>query len=292
MPVYLISLKVNKSKIFALAISLSMLIFTGMQFAVLDGFHQSVFSPLFYALAIYGLVFRNNWIYWSSLFGLLIIKEEMALLPVSIGIIAFIKGDKSRGLATNAISLAVFFFAVYFFLPAVQGEYVHADYGMLGKTPLDVAGNIFTKPALFLNLLLFPAAKIRTVFESFFSFGFLPILSPIYLISAAQQFVIRFVDTVTVHRWTNLNHYAFPLASIMAIAAIFSARTLGRILKLKEKLYLFLPLYMIFFALAQDYLLHGPVNSLLKADFYVKKQWMRDNDEVLKFIPKGASVAA
>src|SRR3989344_2013206 len=102
LPVYLISLKVNKSKIFALAVSFSMLIFTGMQFAVLDGFHQSVFSPLFYALAIYGLVFRNNWIYWSSLFGLLIIKEEMALLPVSIGIIAFIKGDKSRGLATIA----------------------------------------------------------------------------------------------------------------------------------------------------------------------------------------------
>ena len=292
LPVYLISLKVNKSKIFALAVSFSMLIFTGMQFAVLDGFHQSVFSPLFYAFAIYGLVFGSNWIYWSSIFGLLITKEEMALLAVSIGIIAFFKGDKRKGLATIAISLATFFFAVNFFLPAVQGEYVHSDYGVLGKTPLDVAESIFTKPALFLNLLLFPVAKAKTVFESFFSFGFLPILSPMYLISAVQQFVVRFIDTVTVHRWTNLNHYAFPLTSIMAIAAIFSARTLERIFKSREKLYFFLTLYLIFFALAQDYLLHGPVNSLFKADFYVKRQWMRDNDEVLKYIPKGVSVAA
>lgn len=292
LPVYLISLKVNKSKVFALAVSFSMLMFTGMQFAILDGFHQSVFSPLFYALAIYGLVFGSNWIYWSSIFGLLITKEEMALLAVSIGIIAFFRGSKAKGLITLAISLATFFFAIYFFLPAVQSEYVHSDYGVLGKTPLDVLESIFTKPALFLNLLLFPAAKTKTVFESFFSFGFLPILSPIYLISAAQQFVVRFVDTVTVHRWTNLNHYAFPLASIMAIAAIFSAGTLERILKLRRKLYLFLALYLIFFALAQDYLFHGPVNSLLKADFYVKKQWMRDNDEVLKYISKGASVAA
>ena len=291
LPVYLISLKVNKSKIFALAVSFSMLIFTGFQFAVFDGFHQSVFNPLFYAFAIYGLVFGSNWIYWSSLFGLLITKEEMALLAVSIGIIAFFKGDKGRGLVTIAISLATFFFAIYFFLPVVQGEYVHSDYGVLGKTPFDVVESIFTKPALFLNLLVFPAAKIRTVFESFFSFGFLPILSPIYLISAVQQFVVRFVDTVTVHRWINLNHYAFPLASIMAIAAIFSARTLERIFKSREKLYLFLTLYLICFALAQDYLFHGLVNSLLKADFYVKKQWMRDNDEVLEFIPKGASVA-
>src|SRR3989344_8913792 len=181
-PVYLVSLKVNKNKIFALAVSFSMLIFTCMQFAVLDGFHQSVFSPLFYALAIYGLIFKNNWIYWSSIFGLLITKEEMALLVASIGLIALISKDRLKGSITIVISLATFFFAVYFFLPAVQGEYVHADYGVLGKTPLDVVESIFTKPALFLNLFLFPAAKARTVLESFFSFGFLPILSPIYLI--------------------------------------------------------------------------------------------------------------
>src|SRR3989344_576789 len=242
-----------KSKIFALAVSFSMLIFTGFQFAVLDGFHQSVFSPLFYALAILGLVLRNSWIYWGSIFA----------------------------------SLAVFFFAVYFFLPAVQGEYVHSDYGVLGKTPLDVAESMLTKPALFLNLLLFPAAKARTVLESFFSFGFLPILSPIYLISAVQQFAVRFVDTVTVHRWVNLNHYVFPLASIMAVAAIFSTATLQKIFKRAKNFCIFLALYLVIFGLIQDYLFHGPVNSLLKADFYVKKQWMRDNYEVLKYIPKG-----
>lgn len=292
LPVYLISTKVTKSKIFSLAVSFSMLMFTGMQFAVLDGFHQSVFSPLFYALAIYGLINKNNWIYWSSIFGLLITKEEMALLAVSIGIITFFKGNKGKGLATIAISLAAFFFAVYFFLPVVQGEYVHSDYGVLGQSPFEVLRTIVAEPILFFNLLLFPTIKIKTVAETFFSFGFLPILSPIYLISAFQQYVVRFVDTVTIHRWINLNHYAFPLASVMAIAAIFSAGTLGRVLKVSKKLYLFLALYLVFFALAQDYLFHGPINSLLKADFYVKKQWMRDNDEVLKFIPKGASVAA
>ena len=292
LPVYLISLKVNKSKVFAMALSFSMLMFTGFQFATLDGFHQSVFSPLFYALAIYGLITSNNWIYWSSIFGLLITKEEMALLAASIGLIVLILGHITKGAVTILVSLATFFFAVYIFLPAVQGEYVHSDYGVLGKTPVDVVGSIVSKPNLFLNLLFSPSVKVRTVFESFFSFGFLPVLSPVYLITAAQQFVVRFVDTVTVHRWINLNHYAFPLASIMTIAAIFSARTLEKIFKSREKLYLFLTLYLIFFALMQDFIFHGPINSLLKAAFYVKKQWMRDNDEILKFIPKGASVAA
>src|SRR3972149_3362980 len=120
LPVYLISLKVNKSKIFALSVSFSVLIFTGLQFAVLDGFHQSVFSPLFYALAILGLVLRNSWIYWGSIFGLLITKEEMALLAVSVGLIALILKDRIKGTIKIFASLAVFFFAVYFFLPAVQ----------------------------------------------------------------------------------------------------------------------------------------------------------------------------
>ena len=292
LPVYLIALNVTKNKIFALAVSFSMLIFTGLQFAVLDGFHQSVFSPLFYVLAIYGLVFKNNWIYWSSIFGLLITKEEMALLAASIGLIALISKDRLKGFITIVASFAVFLFAVYVFLPAVQGEYVHADYGVLGKSPLLVAESIFTKPALFFNLLLFPAAKTRTVLDSFFSFGFLPLLSPIFLIPAAQQFVVRFLDTVTVHRWLNLNHYAFPLASIMAVATIYSANFLAKNFQTGKKIYIILAFYLVVFALAQDYLFHGPVNSLLKADFYVKKQWMGDNDKILKFIPKNASVAA
>src|SRR3990170_8357449 len=97
LPVYLISLKVNKNKIFALSVSFSMLIFTGLQFAVLDGFHQSVFSPLFYALAIYGLISSNNWVYWGSIFGLLITKEEMGLLPVSVGLKALILKARMKG---------------------------------------------------------------------------------------------------------------------------------------------------------------------------------------------------
>src|SRR3990167_4330195 len=115
-PVYLVSLKVNKNKIFALAVSFSMLTFTGLQFAVLDGFHQSVFSPLFYALAIYGLISSNNWVYWSSIFGLLITKEEMALLAASIGLIALVLGHWKKGAVTILVSLAIFFFAVYVFL--------------------------------------------------------------------------------------------------------------------------------------------------------------------------------
>ena len=42
----------------------------------------------------------------------------------------------------------------------------------------------------------------------------------------------------------------------------------------------------------QDYYLHAPINSILKKDFYVKKEWMKNNDMAISRIPQGASVAA
>src|SRR3989344_4969999 len=70
-PLYLLSYHFFKHKLLSLSISFSMLIFTGMQFAILDGFHQSVFSPLFFILAFYGFVKTNNKLYWLSIIGLL-----------------------------------------------------------------------------------------------------------------------------------------------------------------------------------------------------------------------------
>ncbi len=51
-------------------------------------------------------------------------------------------------------------------------------------------------------------------------------------------------------------------------------------------------MYILTFALLQDYFYHGPINNLLKKDFYLKKQWMQDNDQILSYLPKNASVAA
>lgn len=287
-PIYLLSLKFLKDKFLSLVICVSYLLFVPLQFAILDGFHQSVFSTSFYSLALYAIFLRKNKLYWVSIIGLLITKEEMALLAAAIGAVVFIMGEKLKGLTTIVVSLATFFVAINIILPSIQGYYPHYGYGELGKTPIEVIINSIKHPDLFIRNLFYPSVKIKTVLQTFLSFGFLSVFSPTLLIPAIQQFVVRFLDTVTTHRWLNLNHYSFPISPIMAIATIFSIKKLMQKFTVRINL---IAIYLLIFTLLQDYTYHGPINSLLKKDFYVKQQWMKNNDEILNFVPKNASVA-
>jgi len=289
-PLYLISFHFFKHKLLSLAISLSMIIYTGMQFAILDGFHQSVFSPLFFTLAFYGLVKKSNKLYWLSIIGLLITKEEMALLATAIGISIFLLGYKLKGSATVAISIISFFLIVNWVIPSIQGEYMHYGYGELGYTPEEILKTSLFKPYLIFNNLVSPQVKIKTVLNTFISFGFLPILSPVVLISALQQFTVRFLDTVTVHRWTNLNHYAFPIAAIMPMATVYSVRLILRKVKKVNSVKSIIAIHIVFIAIAQTIIFHGPINSVLKKDFFIKKQWMKNNDDIIRYVPENASV--
>lgn len=292
LPLYLLSQELNKNKLVALSISFSFLIFTSFQFAILDGFHQSVFVPLFYILAFYAQAKRLNNIYWVSIAGLLLVKEEMALLVIAIAVVTFLLGERKKGIVTALLGISVFIFAVYYFLPKVQGTYVHASYGELGETPLEVLVNIVSNPNTFFKLLVIPDEKVRTVFQAFFSFGFLAILSPTTLIPALQQFVVRFIDTVTVHRWTALNHYSFPIAAIFSVSTVFAIKFIAQKFTKLKSLSILLSAYLLFFAFSQDLIFHGPINSIAKKDFYIKKDWMKDNDKILNYLPQDASVAA
>lgn len=282
-------MKLLKNMFLALTICLSYLMFVPLQFAILDGFHQSVFSVLFYSLAMYCVFLKKHKLYWVSILGLLITKEEMALLAAAIGIIVFFNKEKLKGLATIIICITAFFLMVKIILPAIQGYYPHSGYGELGNSPEEVFANILKNPGIFIKNLISPIVKIKTVTQTLLSFGFLPLASPALLIPAFQQFIVRFIDTVTVHRWTNLNHYSFPIAPIMSIATIFAIKKLTQ--KYNLKIYQ-IALYLLFFIILQDFVYHGPINSLLKKDFFSKKEWMKNNDQILTYLPKGASAAA
>ena len=287
-PIYLLCTKLLKNKFLAFSICLSFLLFVPFQFAILDGFHQSVFSVLFYSCALYALFLKKSRLYWISILGLIITKEEMALLAASVGIVAFFSKEKTKGTVTFLTCIVAFFVIIKLIIPLVQGSYVHYGYGILGNTPSEILINSLKHPDLFVKNLVSPPVKLQSVLQAVLSFGFLPLFSPTLLVPAIQQFVVRFLDSVSVHRWLNLNQYSFPMAPIMAIATIFTVQKIIKKFNLKVAL---IAVFIMFSAILQDYIYHGPINSLFKRDFYVKKQWMRDNDEVIKYIPQHASVA-
>lgn len=289
-PIYLLAIKVIKNHLISLSISFSFILFTGFQHSVLDGFHQSVFVVFFLGWIFYFLEKKQILWYWLSAIGLLLVKEEYALLLSAIGIaIYFFYKEKRVGCVTILIGIISFVAFIYLVIPYFQqGPYTHFGYGEVGKTPIDVVVTLATKPWIFIKLLFQPGVKIKTVFSSFLSFGFLPLLSPIILIPLAQQFIVRFIDTVSVHRWLNLNHYAFPLSPLLAVSTIYSIKKIKH--KLKNNY--FISFYILFFMVIQNTLFHGPINSVFKTQFYQTEVWERDTQLLLKQIPPGIIIAS
>lgn len=282
LPVYLLAKKILRHELLSLTVSVSFLLFTPFQHAVLDGFHQSVFTPLFIGWMYYFLEAKRSKGFWLATLGLILTKEEFALIVTSIGLVCILFYGRIRtGLIAIVIGLISFFLIIYLIIPYFQkGPYTHFGYGILGNTPDEVILNILLKPHLFVNLL-FSSEKIRTVISSFFAFGFLPLLSPIHLLPVIQQYGVRFVDTVTIHRAANLNHYSFPLAPLLSVATIYSLKTISANLLSKKVL----AVYILVCTLAQNIFLHGPLNSLLKKQFFETEAWERDAAALVKQVP-------
>ncbi len=289
-PIYLLAKGVLKNNIIAICISISYLMFTGFQFAVFDGFHQSVFAPLFIGWLYYFLETRNNKFYWFSVAGLIATKEEFCLLIAFIGIVIILYYKRVKlGVATILIGLISFFLIIQVIIPYFQkGPYTHFGYGELGNTPIDVLRSTFADPLKTIKLFVFPTVKLQTLWSTYLAFGFLPFFSGWHLLAILEQFAVRFVDTVTIHRWTNLNHYAFPLSPLMSVALIYSIRDFW----VRKISYVKIALYVLFWAGLQNIIYHGPINSLLKSSFYETQMWEYDARQLITQMPINSIISS
>ncbi len=289
LPIYLLAYKLLKHKLLSLTVSFSFLLFTPYQHAVLDGFHQSVFAPFFIGWMYYFWEVKKSKWFWLMVLGLLLTKEEYALTISAIGLVIMLYYKQIRiGLTITTLGIISLFVIIYSAIPFYQkGPYTHFGYGILGNTPDEVILKMVSNPSQVIQLII-TSEKINTVFSSFFSFGFLPLLAPIHLIPVLQQYGVRFIDTVTVHRALDLNHYSFPLAPLFSLATIYGLKKISDLSVSKN----ILALYLLTFTFFQGVVFHGPLNSLFKRQFYTTDEWERDTRELISQVPPQVVLAS
>lgn len=300
LPLYLLAKDVTKNKLFSFSIVFAYLFFMGTQFAILNEFHQVTFAPLFICIAYYALKIKRSTLYWFSILMLLLIKEDLSLLVAAIGIgLIFSKKQKSLGIATAFIGISLFFFLTYYFMPLIsfKGVYAHFHLGSIGETPKDVIINILKNPKLLITTLTTPLIKIKTLFQSLISFGFIPIFTPlIYLFPLIEDFLVRFIYSGPQYtKWGLVNHHAAVGSMLLSITSIYGANKLLSILSRKKNIkgvYNHLGVLLIIFSVAANIVFHGPINSLLKRQFYEEEEWIKHNREVIAKVPNDAFVSA
>lgn len=300
LPLYLLARGLTKHVLLSFSIVFAYLFFIGTQFAILNEFHQITVAPLFIALSYLFLERKRIKPFIFSIFFLLIIKEDLALLVGAIGAgLLFRKEYRKLGLIVAITGFSFFFFLVYVFMPfiSVKGVYDHFHFGAAGKTPADIIIKVITDPLFFLKSMVWPLVKVKTIIQSFTTFAFFPVLSPLsIIIPLFFDFSTRFIYAgPQFTKWALVNHHAAPGAMLLAIATIYGVVRLRNYIKnknLKLKFFSMSVILIIFTAVVNNLIFHGPINSLFKRQFYEEEQWMRDVREVIAQVPNNASVAA
>jgi uncharacterized membrane protein len=210
-------------------------LFWGISAAVGYQFHELAFSPLLIALCIL-FADRRQWTaYFVSLVVLLLVKENMAVLAVFIGLWLISGRELRRGAITIGIGIAWYFLAINLLLPAFAGhDYTHWTYTALGPDAPGAVKGVITHPDLPFRLLFDDHTKRETLLLLVVPFCGLIFGSRLIILCiplVAQQLFSSYAA-----QWGTDFHYWLPIAPVLAMGAADGFHNLLRLLRREQHL--------------------------------------------------------
>ena len=273
--IFLISRKYNLHIWIQFALLFSYLMFYGVQNALWFDLHSVTFGTAFLAWFLYFLLNKKNLLSLVFFFLAITSKENIAAMTFLISVVYFISTRRKTGLYFAFLSsiYLLFIFGVYFpFI--VEGGYRF-------KNPDGLFSQV--NPLLMINT----PEKRDVYLYTFLSYGFLPILSPLYLVPVVGNLVSYFVLGQSVSTAQGLFlHYRIELAPLMSWATIV---TIAKFRWLNKK---YTALYLIFCALFVQYLLHLPLSYLTKSWFWTQPSGVKHIEMIKENIPSNASIVS
>ena len=298
-PLFLLVWEKTGSRLLGMAVVISFLFFIGTQWSILNEFHEATLTPLFLSLFFFSAgIKKRKLIFLFSIIGLLVTKEEFALLTAALAFtLYFYYGLKKQAVILFLFSLFFFFFLTQFFMPAIseKGVYQHAHLSPEAPSPWELTLKILTDPVYILKSFLSPPVKIQTLLISFSSFAYLPLFAPFsVLVPVIEQFLMRFLYTgpqFTV--FTNVNHHAAPIAVLLPVSVVFAVvRLMSRFPRKKRFILLSSSLLILVASVFQDIIQKAPFHSIVKPALYQESEWQKNAGNALKQVPLNSSVAA
>lgn len=278
---YLIGKKVIKDKLLSLSIVCCYFLFLGLQNALITDFHEVTVMSLPFMLVFWAFVTKRKFWYFFFLVLTLGFKESNFLPGIGIGITLFLieKSWRKIALWTILLSLLWGLISIKIIIPFFSG-------GIYLYNPKPDSGG--------LHLLFFLSdnpIKLKTLFFSFFSFGFLPLLSPPFWLLILQDLIVRFLPNIAT-RWGLGFHYSVQIAVILSIASLYGVKKIleRKFFYKKTKILAILLIFNAFFLYAR--VLHGPLGLAYNPTFYQHSNNFSFLDTLTRKIPKNATVMA
>ena len=279
---YKIGVEVLKNKFLALCVLISYFLFVGLQNAVITDFHESTIMVLPLILVYWAALKNRKYLYWIFLFIALGCKESTFFLGIGLSIsLFFIKPEwKKIAITTAIVSIIWGLVSIKIIIPFFSGGFYQ------------YAPNLPDGPGRIISAFWDNAVKRRTLFYSFDSFSFLPLFSPAFWFLIVQDFFIRFIPENTTTRWDLGLHYSAQTAAIMGISSVFAIKNIQKIKKIKKYMFLVGIAVILNALFLYRFVLHGPFALSYNPAFYQHTNSFTFLDNLVKIIPKNATVMA
>jgi len=226
-PVYLLARRVLRSRWLALIPTFAYLLYPALGWLNLENFHPDSLEVPLALFALYFMTCRRWRRYLVMVVLLVLVKEDLWLFLVPLGIYVALRHNLKVGLATIVISVGWFLIAFLVIQPALSG----APPGSLDawRIPYGGVGGLvrktFTAPwEVIANMLT--AEKVMYIFQLLTPLLFLPLLDWRSLI-AVPVLLFNLISTF----WYQSNiqyHYTSLLIPVLVVAAIFGLERFRR----------------------------------------------------------------
>jgi len=273
--VFLLARKKNLNFFVSTILLIGYLAFYGIQNAIWADVHSLVIGISFIPWYVYFLEtkkWKTSWIFCALI---IISKEDMGLFTLIIAFIYFIITKNKMLLWQMLLSAFYLFFFFFIYFPHfVPGGYRFENKnGLLSDINLANAANT--------------PDKRQVWFYTFSWFGFLPILSPLYLLPSLADLLKYFVlanDTVSSGQ-SIFGHYRSSLAFFTVWPTII---TIQKYKKYKK----YFAIYIVLWLLITQYMLHAPLSYLAKRWFWTIPSNAVTMNQALMKIPNDAAVVS
>jgi len=204
--VYMISKHYQKNVFEAVSILTIYLSFIGLHNALISEFHAITLLPLPLSIFFYGMVTKKTSWYFLGLIGVLITKESTFVIPAWFSLIVIMKNKglwRKIGVFTLILSITYGLFLLKVVFPLINGVgyyYTQSD-----------SADLFNFKRL-LN-----ETKIKTIFDTLATHGFLPLLAPETLPPILFNWWSRFSGLATTRHKLGL-HYNAEIAPTLILA--------------------------------------------------------------------------
>lgn len=270
-----------KNKLESFCILIIYFTFIGLHNALITEFHALTLLPLPLSIFLYSLTTKKPLLLILSWIAILLTKEITFIIPAYFGLYLTFKNKgywRKLGLFITIISGIYGFSIIKFIMPMFSGQ---------NHLYLSQATDGFTWSKLI------ELKKLKTILQTFLSYGFLPLFAPEILPPIIANWTSRFISDGS--RYDLGMHYNDEIAPTLIFATIIGYQRVKKKIRKKlnhKSIKLGLLLTTIFSLFLNLYIYRSPMLMAFNKDFYLHTENFTFLDELLKNIPENGTVMA